>query len=44
LKFDINAYIVNYFYDRIDKKIEELQKEISAKYNIKVVKEVAEKF
>jgi hypothetical protein len=44
LKFDINAYIVNYFYDRIDKKIEELQKEISSKYEIKVVKEVAEKF
>ena len=41
LKYDINAYIVNYFYDKIDKKIEELQKEISAKYKIKIVKEVS---
>ncbi len=41
LKYDINAYIVNYFYEKIDKKIEELQKEISRKYEIKIVKGVA---
>ena len=41
LKYDVKAYIINYFYDKIDKKIEELQKEISAKYKIKIVKEVS---
>jgi hypothetical protein len=40
LKYDVKAYIINYFYDKIDKKIEELQKEISIKYKIKIVKEV----
>ena len=40
LKYDIKAFIINYFYDKIDKKIEELQKEISTKYKIKIVKEV----
>jgi hypothetical protein len=40
LKYDVKAYIINYFYDKIDKKIEELQKEISIKYKIKIVKVV----
>jgi len=40
LKYDVKAYIINYFYDKIDKKIEDLQKEISIKYKIKIVKEV----
>jgi len=40
LKYDVKAYIINYFYDKIDKKIEELEKEISIKYKIKIVKEV----
>lgn len=35
VKYDLKNAIIDYFYDRIEKKIEELQKAISLKYKIK---------
>ena len=37
VKYDLKNYIIDYFYDRIEKKIDELQKAISLKYKIKIV-------
>ena len=38
IRFDVKNTIINYFYVSIEKKIDEMQKEISEKYNIKIVK------
>lgn len=37
VKYDLKNAIIDYFYDRIEKKIDELQKAISLKYKIKIV-------
>jgi hypothetical protein len=34
LNYDLKNFVIAYFYDRLDKKIEELQKEIILKYHI----------
>ena len=41
LRYDTKNFIVNTFYNRLDEKIDELQKEISIKYHIEIVKEAA---
>jgi hypothetical protein len=33
LKFDLNKFLIEFAYDRLDKKITELQTEIAIKYN-----------
>ncbi len=37
VKYDLKNAIIDYFYDRIEKKIDKLQKAISLKYKIKIV-------
>jgi hypothetical protein len=36
LKFDLNKFLIEFAYDRLDKKITELQTEIAIKYNLGV--------
>jgi hypothetical protein len=34
LRFDLNKYLIEFSYTRLDKKITELQAEIAIKYNL----------
>ena len=40
LNFDLKAYMNGYFYQKIEKKIDELLNEIASKYHINVEKSI----